>query len=289
MVTSQKMIEREMGNRGSKSVILENIAVKEQRVDGGLYGVFLPYIRYTLKGFERNYPVRILSNSINNPRFLYKAVSSYQPYFPVHCYSTMIPNRGAEFIPHPLWLTGFIDGECCFHISIYKNNNKVGWAVKIEFEIGLHVKDKALLEVIQKYIQVGNTFTNSREGMSFRIQSPKGLAKIVEHLDSNSLITQKLSDYVLFKEALNLISNKQHLTLAGLHEIVAIKAAMNLGLSESLKTAFPNVVPRIRPLANIPAAGFMLNPEWVAGFAAAVVFSLIFLNLQPINWRKECN
>jgi hypothetical protein len=34
MVISQKMIEREMGYRGSKSVILNNIAVKEQRVNG---------------------------------------------------------------------------------------------------------------------------------------------------------------------------------------------------------------------------------------------------------------
>jgi len=123
--------------------------------------------------------------------------------------------------------------------------------------------------------------------MSFRIQSPKGLAKIVEHLDSNSLITQKLSDYVLFKEALNLISNKQHLTLAGLHEIVAIKAAMNLGLSESLKTAFPNVVPRIRPLANIPAAGFMLNPEWVAGFAAAEGCFFVNIFKSPTHKLKE--
>lgn len=164
----------------------------------------------------------------------------------------------------------FIDGEGCFHISIYKNNNKLGWAVKIEFEIRLHVKDKALLEEIQICLQVGNIFTNSRQGTSLRIKSPKDLAKIVDHLDSNPLITKKkLSDYVFFKEALNLISNKQHLTLAGLHVIVAIKAAINLGLSERLKTAFPNIVPRIRPLANISAAGFVLNPEWVAGFAAA--------------------
>jgi len=34
MVTSQKMSENEMGNRGSKSVLRETNAVKEQRVDG---------------------------------------------------------------------------------------------------------------------------------------------------------------------------------------------------------------------------------------------------------------
>jgi hypothetical protein len=34
MVTSLKMRENKMDNRGSKSAMLENIAVKEQRVDG---------------------------------------------------------------------------------------------------------------------------------------------------------------------------------------------------------------------------------------------------------------
>ena len=160
----------------------------------------------------------------------------------------MIPNRGEEWVHSSSFMTyRFIQGEGCFHISIYKNNNKVGWAVKIVFEIRLHVKDKALLEEIQKYLQVGNLFTNSGQATSLRIQSPKDLAKIVDHLDSNPLITRMLSDYVLFKEALNLISNKQHLTLAGLHGIVVIKAAIHLGLSESLKNALPNIVPRIRP------------------------------------------
>jgi formate hydrogenlyase subunit 3/multisubunit Na+/H+ antiporter MnhD subunit len=36
-VTSQKMIEKEMDNRGSKTD--KHISVKEQRVDGGLYGI----------------------------------------------------------------------------------------------------------------------------------------------------------------------------------------------------------------------------------------------------------
>jgi hypothetical protein len=108
------MSENEMENRGSKSVILNNIAVKEQRVDGGLHGISISCIRYTLKGFERNYQVRILSNSINNQRIFYRTISTYQPE----------PNR--ERFINPLWLTGFIDGEGCFHTSIYKNNNKIG-------------------------------------------------------------------------------------------------------------------------------------------------------------------
>lgn len=114
----------------------------------------------------------------------------------------------------------------------------------------MHARDIALLKEIKNNFQVGNIHIKSKEGVSFRIQSPKDLAKIVDHLDLYPLRTQKFSDYVLFKEALNLILNKQHLILSGLHKIVAIKAQMNLGLSESLKAAFLNVLPMSRPLAN---------------------------------------
>jgi hypothetical protein len=59
------MSENEMGNRGSKSVILNDIAVKEQRVDGSWLSKNLLGLRYTLMDIERYYQVRIPSNQIN--------------------------------------------------------------------------------------------------------------------------------------------------------------------------------------------------------------------------------
>ena len=41
--------------------------------------------------------------------------------------------------------------------------------------------------------------------------------------------------------------NKEHLTHEGLRKIVAIRALINLGLSEKLKAAFPNIVQLERP------------------------------------------
>ena len=58
MVISQKIYESSIGNHGSKSAISDNIAVKEQRVDGSWYGLnstSYPYLRCTLVGFEINY------------------------------------------------------------------------------------------------------------------------------------------------------------------------------------------------------------------------------------------
>jgi hypothetical protein len=43
------------------------------------------------------------------------------------------------------------------------------------------------------------------------------------------------------------MEEKEHLTEAGLAKMVEIKASLNQGLSEELKTAFPDVLPVPRP------------------------------------------
>ena len=62
------MIEKEMGNRGSKSVTLKSAIVKEQRVDGNCCFTW-KQLRCTLMGFERNYQIKIPSNQINKRMF----------------------------------------------------------------------------------------------------------------------------------------------------------------------------------------------------------------------------
>ena len=58
---------------------------------------------------------------------------------------------------------------------------------------------------------------------------------------------------------------KEHLTQEGLIKIIAIKASMNLGLSEELKLAFPDVVPVVRPLVENPKN---IDSNWLAGFTS---------------------
>ena len=51
---------------------------------------------------------------------------------------------------------------------------------------------------------------------------------------------------------MEIMIRKEHLSEDGLRKIVDIKAAMNLGLSEKLKVAFPDVVPVERPKIETP-------------------------------------
>ena len=69
MVTSHKMMETEMGYRGSKSkFVTQPNFVKEQRVDGSWSIAKSNHmlLRCTLMGFERNYQIKIPANQLNN-------------------------------------------------------------------------------------------------------------------------------------------------------------------------------------------------------------------------------
>jgi len=71
------------------------------------------------------------------------------------------------------------------------------------------------------------------------VQSKDDLGIIIKHFDSYPLISDKFADYLLFKQALELFKNKEHLTQGGLLKILAIKASINRGLPEKLQATFP--------------------------------------------------
>lgn len=144
------------------------------------------------------------------------------------------------------FITGFSDAEGCFHIRISRNKNSIGWVVELKFLISLDQKDRALLESIKLTLGVGNIAKSGENLIQYRVSSIKDLAVIVTHFDKYSLITQKRADFELFKQAVEIVNRKEHLTSEGLQKIVNIKASINKGLSAELKSAFPNTksVPR---------------------------------------------
>jgi hypothetical protein len=83
------------------------------------------------------------------------------------------------------------------------------------------------LEKIKSYLGVGVIPEHSSNVASYKIVSVKDFSYLIDHLERYPLMTEKSSDYKLFKKALKLIQCKEHLTEAGLQEILAIRAAMN--------------------------------------------------------------
>ena len=98
------------------------------------------------------------------------------------------------------------------------------------------------------------------------MSSLSNLQVVIDHLEKYPLITQKQADYFLFKEAVNLIKNKEHLSQAGLLELLGIKATLNWGLSEKFKESFPEVIAINRPKVE---STIVSNLNWIRGFTEA--------------------
>lgn len=148
---------------------------------------------------------------------------------------------------------------------IFINNKcKTGYQVQGCFQIGLHQKDRSLLEMFQSYFNgVCSIKKQGKYLIQYWVTSPKDLAIIVDHFEKYPLLTQKRADYELFKQIFELINCKEHLTKEGLYKILAIKASMNNGLSDELKSAFPNLTPVERPVVVNQK---IRDPNWFVGF-----------------------
>jgi hypothetical protein len=257
-VTSQKASEKNVGYRGSKSIIdyfnpasRKSIIVKEQRVDGS-WCIKPMHLRCTLTGFERNYQTEIPSKEIIQTR----------------CFSSKTSQSDLSFSFNPWCLTGFIDAEGSFMIRVRKSSRyNIGWHVIPVFSITLHKKDLYLLNALKSYYGgAGSIWKDGEATFKFRIESLEQIIKVViPHFDKYPLKTQKLGDYLLFRDVVELMKNKEHLTTKGLHKIISIKASLNNGLTEELKGAFPNIDPVERPLVKTPEN---IQGQWIAGFTS---------------------
>ncbi len=260
MVISQKIRENEMGNRGSKSEFEFNHyptlnSVKEQRVDGSWYKGFPFVFKVYSKGFRNK-----LSNQ--NP-FLANMHKN--------CNMNFIRNVSSLSVKqlklHPYFVTGFSDGEGYFSIGINRSiKMNTGWIVNLQFGISLHKKDLHLLQLIQTFFGgVGTITSHGDTKVQYRVSSIKDLQVIVQHFDGFPLITQKWSDFQLFKKAFEVVKYKEHLTIKGLTTIVGIKASMNLGLSDHLSEAFLNIISIERPVVQSTK---IIDPNWLSGFVS---------------------
>jgi hypothetical protein len=136
--------------------------------------------------------------------------------------------------------------------------------------MGLHEKDRLLLESIRTYFGgVGNITKLGKDTIQYRVNSTKDLKVIIDHFIKYPLITKKQADFELFKQIVEMLSRKEHLTREGLQQIVNLRASINDGLSDELKSAFPNTKQTSRPKVEFEG---IPDPNWVSGFASAGLF-----------------
>lgn len=172
------------------------------------------------------------------------------------------PNMFPPSTLNPNWVTGFVDAEGSFIITVRGQKGPLGWRVSPIFTIHLHNKDLHLLYKFQSFFKVGNVHT-SKKSASFTVERIEDIVNvIIPHFKEYPLQSAKSIDFNLWSKCVEIINNKEHLTFSGLKKIVRFKSALNKGLPEYLINSFPDVMER--PTFKVSTEP--LNPYWISGF-----------------------
>lgn len=141
--------------------------------------------------------------------------------------------------------------------------------IEANFSINLHKRDVKLLNNIKDFFGGIGQVSKERNGCcDFTVRSLDQIINVIlPHFDKYPLITQKLADYLLFKEVVIMMKRGEHLTSSGLNSIMNIRASMKRGLTPALKEAFPDHIPVYRPLVDVTKL-LPIDPYWIAGFAS---------------------
>lgn len=274
-----------MENRGSKSNSIK--FVNEQRVDGSL--LFNPLgglnnIRCTLRGFEKISWAGIPSNIILNKR-LYSSKGSLSLKKSVQLSDACSKKSTSVNSLNPWFVSGFTDGDGSFTVSITKKKSGIGWKIVPIFTIGLDHKDLDLLVQLKSFFKIGQIYSSKRGIVYYTVGSMKDIIKyILPHFDKYPLATLKLKDYLLFKEIVLLMEKGEHKSLPGLFKIFSLKASLNKGLPEIVKSEYPDIIPATKSELNLPSVAQALNPNWLSGFITAE--GSFFISIYANDKRK---
>lgn len=108
---------------------------------------------------------------------------------------------------------------------------------------------------------------SSKESALYQVNSLKDLdTVIIPHFELYPLLTKKRADFLLFKSAIELIKQKEHLCSEGIHKLLGLKIFLNKGIiNEEFNSTFNNIVAQERTVVAKPER---INPNWFAGFTS---------------------
>jgi hypothetical protein len=81
---------------------------------------------------------------------------------------------------NPYWISGFVDGEGCFHIGISKHSElRFGYQILPELTVVQHKRDIDLLYRLKSVFSCGVVRNNHGDRYCWRVRDLKNLAEIV--------------------------------------------------------------------------------------------------------------
>ena len=128
------------------------------------------------------------------------------------------------------YLSGYVDGEGCFCVSISKSNrHKFGWEIRPSFSVSQNSDRVQVIEVLQQYFGCGTIRPDrSDKTLKYEVRSVDELVeRIIPHFEETPLLSRKQHDFELFAEICHMMYRGEHQEKEGFDRILELAFDMN--------------------------------------------------------------
>ena len=132
----------------------------------------------------------------------------------------------------PRWVTGFVDGEGCFSVSIHRNPNARstrGWQLHPAFHVYQHERYRDVLEALIPLFSCGRLRPKGPNSSVWTF-AVDGLRDLEDHVlpffEQHPLVV-KAGDFRRFAVIVTAMRRKEHLAPEGFERLVRLAFAMN--------------------------------------------------------------
>jgi hypothetical protein len=122
------------------------------------------------------------------------------------------------------WFYCLIEMKGNFYINVGLRNKRI--FVQPIFTLALKKEDRRILEMLRDEVKVGEI--RIRKNAMFVVRGLRKVEKFLEKVDEKNFLTSKKKDFLLWKEAIQLVKDFKHLTREGFLRICEIRDRMNL-------------------------------------------------------------
>jgi hypothetical protein len=132
------------------------------------------------------------------------------------------------------WIVGFVDGEGCFSVPIFRNHTyRIGWQAQPSFAVVQGERSVHVLHELKEFFGCGGVYINRRHDnhrehlYRYDVRSPRELlTRIIPFFEANPLRTAKADDFRKFAQVVRMKAEGLHRSVEGMAEIAAIVQTM---------------------------------------------------------------
>ena len=147
------------------------------------------------------------------------------------------------------YFAGFVDGEGSFNISLRKKPDyKIKWQPVLSFNVSQ--REREILALMKQCLGCG-IIKRRKDGLhSYDVTNPSEIQeKIIPFFEKYEFLTvYKKKNFSIFKRAVKIMVNKEHLNPSGFKKLLLLREKINRGKGRTRKYTLRDVLESSEPI-----------------------------------------